>query len=288
MSSYGSATENLTLQYSFNSWGLESHSCGGLWDQNHASAHHNLWSHNHTRNPKSRPSGLLEWINNVTFDWDIGFIMGDTYTPSTFKTNVRSNYFICPPGNIKTNMLEKGWLDSNSPRKPTFSIYLDGNLMDRDGDGILNGLPTGYERVQGSEFEPTEVVPAYGVSNDIPRYYKNTSPFAGSTAGVAIDTPLLAYKKIVSNAGALRLDSDSTHNLRDEVDTILVSKLTSQTRFHVTREADTGASASGFGVLTSTPAPTDADRVAFPIIGKRRSVSMLVATITIRYLAPPH
>ena len=29
MSSYGSPPENLTLQYSLNSWGLESHSCGG-------------------------------------------------------------------------------------------------------------------------------------------------------------------------------------------------------------------------------------------------------------------
>ena len=40
MSSFGSPPENLTLQWSLNGWGLESHSCGGLWDQNHATAHH--------------------------------------------------------------------------------------------------------------------------------------------------------------------------------------------------------------------------------------------------------
>ena len=50
------------MQWSLNAWGLESHSCGGLWDQNHATSHHNLWAHNHTRNPKARPGGLLEWI----------------------------------------------------------------------------------------------------------------------------------------------------------------------------------------------------------------------------------
>ncbi len=264
MSSYSTPPDYLTLQYSLNAWGLETHSCGGLWDQNRATAHHTLWAHNHTRNPKARPNNLLEWINNVTFDWDIGFIMGDSYTPSTWKANVRSNYFISPPGNIRTYILEKGWLDRNSPRKPTFSIYLDGNFMDRDGDGQLNGLPVGYERVQGSEFDPNEVVPAYGVSNDIPRYYKNATPFPGSAAGVAIDTARLAYKKVVSNAGALRLDATYGGGIRDEVDSILIGKLVNQVPFHVTRESDTGASASGFGVLNSTAAPLDTDRDGMP------------------------
>ena len=71
ISSFNSPPENLTMQWALNGWGLESHSCGGLWDQNHASAHHSLWAHNHTRNPKARPNGLLEWVNNVTYDWDI-------------------------------------------------------------------------------------------------------------------------------------------------------------------------------------------------------------------------
>jgi hypothetical protein len=110
MSSFGSPPENLTLQYSLNAWGLESHSCGGLWDQNHATSHHNLWAHNHTRNPKARPNGLLEWVNNVTFDWDIGFIMGDTTSVQSYKSNVINNYFICPPGNIRNTPLEKAGL----------------------------------------------------------------------------------------------------------------------------------------------------------------------------------
>ena len=190
--------------------------------------------------------------------------MADTYTPSTFKANVRSNYFICPPGNIKTYALEKGWLNSNSTRLPTFSVYLDNNLMDRDGDGILNGASAGYERVQGSEFSASETVPSYATTPDVPRYYKNATPFAGSTVGVAIDTPLTAYKKIVSNAGALRLDAGFAGGIRDEVDTILLNKLTTQTHFHVTRESDTGASASGFGVLASAAAPVDSDGDGMP------------------------
>lgn len=265
ISSYSSPPENLTLQWSFNSWGLESHSCGGLWDQNHATCHHTLWAHNHTRNPKARPNGLLEWTNNVSFDWDIGFIMGDSYTPSSWKANVRSNYFICPPGNIRTYILEKGWLDRNSPRKPTFSIFLDNNLIDRDGDGVLNGTPASYERVQGSEFDSNEAVPDYATNPDVPRYYKNTAPFTGSTAGVAIDNALLAYKKVVSNSGALRLDYTYSGNLRDEVDARLIQNVVTQTANHITRESDlAGVSNGGFGTFAPSNPPLDTDLDGMP------------------------
>lgn len=37
-----SPPENLTFQWSLNAWGLESHSCGGLWNTNHATVHHSL------------------------------------------------------------------------------------------------------------------------------------------------------------------------------------------------------------------------------------------------------
>ncbi len=244
MSSFGSPPENVTLQYSLNAWGLESHSCGGLWDQNHATAHHNLWAHNHTRNPKSRPTGLLEWINNVTFDWDIGFIMGDTTSVQNYKANVIGNYFICPPGNIRSKALEKASLATNG--LPNFTVHLSGNLTDNNGDGILNGTDKGYTIVEGSS------------------YTQSASAIAGSTAGVSTDNALTAYKKIVSNAGALRLDAGYTGTLRDEVDTILLTKLVTRTRFHITRESDTGASNSGFGTLKTAAAPADTDRDGMP------------------------
>ncbi|MEY4489112.1 MAG: hypothetical protein RIQ79_1620, partial [Verrucomicrobiota bacterium] len=259
ISSFGSPPENLTLQYSLNSWGLESHSCGGLWDQNHATSHHNLWSHNHTRNPKARPNGLLEWINNVTFDWDIGFIMGDSQSNQNWKANLLNNYFICPPGNLTSKALVKGTVGTNN--LPNFTVFLAGNLIDNDGDGLLNGTDKGYSIVEGSVYSAAESPAA--VPGDF-RYYQSASAITGSTAAVSTDSPLLAYKKIVSNAGALRLDSTYTGAIRDEVDSILVSKLTSQTAYHVTRESDTGASNAGFGFLNSTAAPIDADRDGMP------------------------
>jgi hypothetical protein len=264
MSSFKRPPENLTLQHSLNAWGLETHSCGGLWDQTHATAHHNLWAHNHTRNPKARPDGLLEWINNVTFDWDIGFIMGDSHTPMNWKANVIGNTFISPPGNLRKHALEKAWLDSANPRRPNFSLHLADNLIDNDGDGKLNGVDRGYEIVEGRPFDPAETVPAHADTPKIARYTRSAAPFPGSPVGVQTDSPRLAYKKIVSSSGALRLDARSPLPLRDEVDTILLEKLVSQTRFHVKNEKDTGASAEGFGILESSPAPLDTDRDGMP------------------------
>ncbi|MFD0894378.1 autotransporter-associated beta strand repeat-containing protein [Luteolibacter ambystomatis] len=242
MSSFSSPPEDLTLQWAVNAWGLESHSCGGLWDQNHATAHHTLWAHNHTRNPKARP-GTLDWINNVTFDWDIGFIMGDSETPASWKANVRNNYFLSPPGNLRSKALEKASLDRNGV--PNFSLYLNGCLHDADGDGILNGTDKGYGIASGS-------------------YNTSATPFPSSAVAVTMDNALTAYKKVVSQGGALRLSVDASQTLRDEVDTILFAALTGQVHKHVTRESETGASNAGFGTLASASSPIDSDQDGMP------------------------
>lgn len=242
-SSFNTPPENLTFQWSMNSWGMETHSAGGLWDQHHATAHHTLWSHNHTRNPKARPDGCLDWINNVTFDWDIGFIMGDSSTPANWRANVRGCYFVCPPGNIRSVALESANLDRNGD--PNFHLFLDNCLMDANGDGVLNVSKTGYALASGD-------------------YEQSATPFPNNGLPVAIDDPLTAYKKVVSAAGPLRLDSSPVRGLRDELNTILVNNLVTQRRNHVSAPAGTGASNGGFGTLTSTAAPVDTDRDGLP------------------------
>lgn len=244
ISSFSSPPENLTMQWSLNAWGLESHSCGGLWDQNHATCHHSLWAHNHTRNPKARPGGLLEWVNNVTFDWDIGFIMGDSETPASWKANVRNSYFLCPPGNLRSRALEKANLDRNGV--PNFSLYLNNCRHDNDGDGLLNGTDKGYGIASGS-------------------YTTLGAPVAATGAvPVTLDDPTVALKKIVSSAGALRLNVAYAGPVRDEVDTRLIQNLVTQTANHITRESALGLTNAGFGTLNSSAAPADTDKDGMP------------------------
>ncbi|HEX8297309.1 MAG TPA: autotransporter-associated beta strand repeat-containing protein [Chthoniobacteraceae bacterium] len=244
-SSFNSPPENVTFQWSINAWGMESHSAGGLWDQNHATAHHTLWSHNHTRNPKARPDGCLDWINNVTFDWDIGFIMGDSDSPANWRANVRGSYFVCPPGNIRSVALQSAKIDRNGNKN--FSLYLDNCRMDDNGNGVLdfNANKTGYSLASGS-------------------YITSPTPFPNNGIPVTIDDPLLAYKKVLSNAGPLRLEADPAKPLRDELNTILINNVLTQKRHHVSSPAGTGASNGGFGFLNSAPAPLDTDQDGVP------------------------
>jgi pectate lyase len=253
-SSFKRPPENLTMQWSLNAWGLESHSCGGLWDQNHATSHHNLWAHNHTRNPKARPGGLLEWTNNITFDWDIGFIMGDSETPMDWKANVIGNYFICPPGNIRNTPLEKARLDRDG--KPNFSVHVANNLHDNNGDGKLNGKDRGWDIVDGSPFK-TGAKPTGN-------YIRLDAALPGSRL-LAIDEPLTAYKKILSNSGPQRLDHSYTGTLLDEVDTRLMENVANLKRNHISRESDLkGITNDGFGTFKKTTDLSDDDADGMP------------------------
>jgi autotransporter-associated beta strand protein len=242
LSSFGTPPDLFTFQWCMNSWGMETHSCGGLWDQNRATCHHSLWSHNHTRNPKVR-STLLDWVNNVTFDWDIGFIMGDSNSGANWNANVRGSYFVSPPGNTHSVALEKALLQNNG--QPNFHLYIDDSAMDGDGDGVLSVSKTGYALASGS----------YGVS---------ATPFATAGIPVTRDDYLTAYKKVLSLAGPVRMDSDPSMSLRDELNTILVNNVVQQKRFHVNAPSKTGASNGGFGTLNSLPPPIDTDQDGMP------------------------
>lgn len=234
----------ITFQWSINAWGLETHSCGGLWDLHRATTHHTLWAHNHTRNPKARPTGLLDWINNVTFDYDIGLIMGDSAGAADWKANVRGNYFICPPGNLRSHALEKA--RTTPEGKPNFTLHVSDNLFDNNGNAKHDGSDPGYAIASGT-------------------FSNAASPIAApGSRPVSFDPPGLAAQKVASQAGALRLDAAFPEPIHDEVDTLLMKNLLALKRHHVRHERETGASQDGFGTLQSLPAPVDTDHDGMP------------------------
>ncbi len=244
MSSFKRPPDRLTLQDSINAWGLQNHSCGGLWDQRHATSLRNLWAHNHTRNPKARPLGLLDWINNVTYDWNIGFILGDSLTPMDWRANVVGNYFICPPGNLRPHALEKARLDREG--NTNFTLYLADNLIDHNGNQLLDGIDLGHDL-------------ASGIYTTSP--VRLTSPHRPPLTTLP---PRLAYKRVVSASGALRLDARSTRPLRDAVDTHLFDNLLHLRRGMIGDERELPVPGDGMDVLNSAPALTDTDHDGLP------------------------
>lgn len=249
-----SPPENLTMQDCINAWGLDSHSCGGLLNAQHMSVIRCLWAHNHTRNPKARPDGLLDWLNNVTFDWDIGFILGDSTTPANWKANVRGCYFVSATS--KNYALEKASLDRNGATN--FFLYLDQSVLDGNNNGVLDATKTNYTMASGSYGKPTNPFPQ--TANGLPVATNN--PLVG--VATTIDPALLSYKKVLSSAGPVRLDAASALPLRDEVDTILMGDVFAQTRRIISSQSSTGAGNGGFGTLNSAPPPVDTDKDGMP------------------------
>ena len=74
----------------------------------------------------------------------------------------------------------------------------------------------------------------------------------------------MAFQKIVSQGGALRLDVGYAGAIRDEVDARLIQNLVNQTANHISGESSLGLSNSGFGTLASATAPVDTDKDGMP------------------------
>ncbi len=280
ISFFNSSLDNFTMQYSTSAWGMERHNAGGLWDLQDGSCHHSLWAHHRTRNPKARPNGLLEWINNVTFHWrNEGFIMGDSQSNVNWKANVRGCYFLSIPDHqvgVDNTALSKARIGDNG--LPNFGLYLDNCLHDSNNNGLVDGTDKGYSIVAGQPY------PAAGTTPGTVSYNKSATPYAGATgsATVNIDPPLVAYKKVLSNSGPLRLDAAYAGALRDELDSLLMTSVENQQSILVAKDSPLDANDipssgeallaqapynitnGGFGTLNSTTAPADADLDGMP------------------------
>ena len=222
--------QNVTLQWSINAWGLQDHSCGGLVYTKDVTVHHTLWAHNHTRNPKHR-NGLMDWVNNVVFDWDIPYICADADS-DTHWANVVGGYFISAGGS--TDVFTSAQMDRNTGL-PTYHMYLYNTLTDLNNNGIVDGIDRGTSLNGGIDYRPT-------------RY---------AAPQVTTDSPTLAYKRIVSSCGAVQ-------PLRDDVDAVLMNDVVTQNRRIISNESETGASNAGMGTFGTAPVPADTDQDGMP------------------------
>jgi hypothetical protein len=234
---------NLTMQHSTVSFGLEDHSAGSLIQNvNNLSYHHNLYAHNNTRNPKARVEGDgMDWVNNVVYDYNNGFIAGDSDTSDYFwKANFDGNYYITGPGDTGRPMISNG-------RAQNYGLYFGTNAYDNDGDTVHDGtLLTGNG------------VNAAGLGSAVSGTYTWSANRYGTKDVWQDATPQAAYERVLANFGA-------TPWKRDEVDTRLYDNVVNRTGSLITRESDlVGISNGGFGTLAAGVAPTDSDGDGIP------------------------
>lgn len=254
-SSFRSPSPSMTFQWSTNAWGLQPHSCGGLWLVDHATAHHTLWANNHTRNPKVICPTLLDWSNNVTFAWDIGMNLAGADKGGPYRVNLRGSSFIYG-GNRKNAIFGGG---PSPDGTLAYHVYMNDCALDGNGSVEPDVTASDYAIIDKETYQRSTVPFSQKADPD---------PLSGSTqlmgVPLKVEDRITAFQKIISQVGPLRLDFTSRLEIRDEVTALLIKDLLDQKRRIIADPVELGLPNQGFGTLDSTPAPLDSDGDGMP------------------------
>jgi hypothetical protein len=145
----------------------EHHGYGAIWGGKHLSAHHNLFAHCNSRNPRfdgirNIPEENVDYRNNVIYDWGHSSVYageGGTY-------NMINNYYKYGPSTTKSSMYQIANPWNKLPKIPFGKWYIDGNYVDGSSEvtadnwvGVLMGEKGDGDKQQGKVTTPFPSVP---------------------------------------------------------------------------------------------------------------------------------
>ncbi|MGB7160294.1 MAG: PEP-CTERM sorting domain-containing protein [Tepidisphaeraceae bacterium] len=242
--------DEVTLQYSSVSFGLLTHSTGGLIQSptggaaGQLSFHHNLFAHNETRNPKARAE-LIDWRDNVIYNYHNGFLAGesDTDVNPNWKANFDGNTYISNSGG---NSGSGGRPMMTGGRTQNYDLYYGTNALDRDSDSADD--PIVYTRAQAMTNQSV-VSSAYNWS---------TTPFdVGAAVVWQNSSPAAAYARVLEQFGATPWN-------RDAVNQLIHDQVLSRTGSRISNENQLPIANAGYPTLGGVAKPTDADNDGMP------------------------
>ena len=212
-------SKNITLQYCINGESIDPQRFGALLEHPvNLTIHHCLWISNQSRNPKAKAA--IQFVNNVIYNWGGSGLVGG-HSEADHYQDIINNYFIAGP-NSSDNFL--------SMFTATDHVFQQGNYVDLDKDGVLNGrLITGEDFLR----EQAVLLP---------------SPHNLPPVPVKLDSTEAAFKIVLTQAGASLI--------RDSVDSRLIVDVKSLgTKGNIIRsEAEVGGQKqinSGTGLIDS-------------------------------------
>ena len=235
----------------------EKHAYGGIWGGRHASFHHNLMAHARGRlprfdgsrnlDPKTPGQENAEFVNNVLYNWA-------SYTTNGGEGgnyNIVGNYYKSGPstGTGSSAGVPVRYQIINPYKSSTLpygKYFLSGNYV--DGSPVITADNWRGASMNGGTLADTTLA-------------KVTVPFAGMVP--TTQSAQQAYEAVLQNAGAV-LPARDSHDQRivQDVRNRTGSLIDVQGGFaHGTPYAQT---TGAWPVLTSRPAPADADHDGMP------------------------
>lgn len=242
-------TEPLNYSYHFETGDkdYEHHGFGGIWGGSHLSAHHNLFAHCVSRNPRFNGTRLgasvdfADFRNNVIYNWG----GNNVYGGEAGKYNIVNNFYKYGPStnkNVRFRIV-------NPSRTETLGYgkwYVEGNHVDEAKDVTKNnwlGIHLGNGATEADKNEavisqphPAETIPG--------------------------ETALAAYEAVLKYAGA-------SHQ-RDTMDQRIINDVKNRTgRFIDVQGGFPHGTAyeltvNAWPALQSLPAPADTDKDGMP------------------------
>ncbi len=126
-------SEPLNYSYHFEKGdtGYEHHGYGAIWGGRHLSAHHNLFAHCNSRNPRfdgirNSPEENVDFRNNIIYNWGHNTV----YAGEGGNYNILNNYYKFGPStgeNVKFRIVNP-W--GKPPSIPFGKYYINGNHVD--------------------------------------------------------------------------------------------------------------------------------------------------------------
>jgi pectate lyase len=217
------------------------------------SLHHNLFAHNHHRNPANDSHGL-KLINNVIYNWKIGA----TINGHASRLDVIANYYKMGPMRDSRYDWEVTWYCNHTNSQPSF--YLSGNIGPHNDDPNADNW-TGDSRMIACYLKTGDYA-----GQEIPGWedYRRTEPLPKASVPVQVQSATEAYRSVLDDAGAnarLRCNGEWMPN-SDVVDERVINEVANGTG--VSAPPETEDDVGGFPSISSgTPCP-DSDGDGMP------------------------
>jgi pectate lyase len=241
-------SEPLNYSYHFETGDkdFERHGYGGIWGGQHLSAHHNLFAHCVSRNPRFNGARLgatkefVDYRNNVIYNWG----GNNVYGGEGGEYNIVNNYYRSGPSTSRTNRFQiVNPTKQENPLIDFGKFFVSGNFV--DGSEEISKENT--KGVYVKDYSADKVL--------MPQAY----PSAPVTTQAAVD----AYALVLEKAGA------SLPN-RDTLDQRIINDVKNKTGRIIDVQGGYPhgtvyeLAKTAWPVLKSLPAPKDSDQDGMP------------------------